>query len=397
MDGNRRWARAQGLPDFDGHAAGVEAIRGLLQHAVRRGVPMLTIYAFSRENWARSDDEVSGLFDLLGHAIASETDELAPRASGSGSWAASTSCRRRPAAIDRRRPGPHRVGHPAPPQRRVELRGPDGARRRVPARSPPRASHPTRSTSGRSARRCTRAACPDPDLVIRTGGEQRISNFLIWQSAYAELVFADCLWPDFGPERLRRGAARVRPPHAPVRPVAREVLRTRALSALVLVPVLLVALCLGLWAIAAVLVLVARFGGIEVFRLLRGAGYPSLALFGTALAVAFVLEACVPPGRRQGHPAARGGRRARRGRRILADRPARRAGRLVRDRVRRRLRRPDRPSSSSSARRGRRCPTARRSRASAPSGAGSCCSSSACGATTRARTSSVARSGATSS
>ncbi len=65
MDGNRRWARARGLSDHEGHAAGVEAIRGLLQHAVRRGVPMLTLYAFSRENWARSDDEVAGLFGLL--------------------------------------------------------------------------------------------------------------------------------------------------------------------------------------------------------------------------------------------------------------------------------------------------------------------------------------------
>ena len=76
MDGNRRWARARGLSELEGHAAGVEAIRGLLRHAVRRGVPVLTLYAFSRENWARPDDEVSGLFGLLEGAIRSETDEL---------------------------------------------------------------------------------------------------------------------------------------------------------------------------------------------------------------------------------------------------------------------------------------------------------------------------------
>ena len=76
MDGNRRWARLRDLPELDGHAAGVEAIRALLRHAVRRGVPVLTLYAFSRENWARSDEEVTGLFDLLEAAIRSETEEL---------------------------------------------------------------------------------------------------------------------------------------------------------------------------------------------------------------------------------------------------------------------------------------------------------------------------------
>ena len=76
MDGNRRWARQRDLPELDGHAAGVEAIRELLRHAVRRGVPVLTLYAFSRENWARSDDEVRGLFELLEAAIRSETEEL---------------------------------------------------------------------------------------------------------------------------------------------------------------------------------------------------------------------------------------------------------------------------------------------------------------------------------
>ena len=76
MDGNRRWARAHGLAELDGHAAGVEAIRTLLRHAVRRAIPVLTLYAFSRENWARSDDEVAGLFGLLEAAIRSETAEL---------------------------------------------------------------------------------------------------------------------------------------------------------------------------------------------------------------------------------------------------------------------------------------------------------------------------------
>ena len=76
MDGNRRWARRHHVPELEGHAAGVEAIRTLLRHVVRRGVPMLSLYAFSRENWGRSDVEVAGLFDLLEQAIRSETAEL---------------------------------------------------------------------------------------------------------------------------------------------------------------------------------------------------------------------------------------------------------------------------------------------------------------------------------
>ena len=162
MDGNRRWARAHGKAELEGHAAGVEAIRGLLQHAVRRGVPMLTLYAFSRENWARSDDEVAGLFELLGQAIRDETDEL--RAQGVrvrllGRLEELPDATR---VVHRRRPRPHGRGHPAPAQHRLELRGSHGARRRVPAHRGLGHPAPTRSTSGRSARRSTRAACPTP-------------------------------------------------------------------------------------------------------------------------------------------------------------------------------------------------------------------------------------------
>jgi len=197
MDGNRRWARARGITDFEGHAAGVEAVRGLLQHAVRRGVPMLTLYAFSRENWARSDDEVTGLFELLARAILSETDELAAQG-----------VRVRLLGRLEELPDETRVaiegalGRTAEGTRlqlnvawnyagRTELV--DAFRRLAAAGTPPeqideRAICEALYTSG----------LPDPDLVIRTGGEQRISNFLIWQSAYAELWFTDCLWPDFG-------------------------------------------------------------------------------------------------------------------------------------------------------------------------------------------------------
>ena len=199
MDGNRRWARSRDLPEIDGHAAGVEAIRNLLRHAVTRGVPVLTLYAFSRENWARTDEEVTGLFGLLEAAIRSETEEL--RAQGVrirllgrlDELPAET----RASILDA-------LGATADGDRlllniafnyagRTELV--DAFRTLAASGIPPEeideaAIGAALYTSG----------LPDPDLVIRTGGEQRLSNFLIWQSAYAEFYWCETLWPDFGPE-----------------------------------------------------------------------------------------------------------------------------------------------------------------------------------------------------
>jgi undecaprenyl diphosphate synthase len=199
MDGNRRWARLRDLSELDGHAAGVEAIRELLRHAVRRGVPVLTLYAFSRENWARSDDEVTGLFGLLEAAIRSETEELqaqgvrirllgrleelpdATRTSIAEALEATSNGDRLLLNIAFNYAG------------RTEIV--DAFRRLV--------------ASGVAADEIDEnaisdvlytAGLPDPDLVIRTGGEQRLSNFLIWQSAYAEFYTCEALWPDFGPE-----------------------------------------------------------------------------------------------------------------------------------------------------------------------------------------------------
>jgi undecaprenyl diphosphate synthase len=161
MDGNRRWARSRGKADFEGHAAGVEAIRGLLRHAVRRGVPMLTLYAFR----------------LLGRL-----EELpdATRASITGALAQTAEGTRLDLNIAWNYAG------------RTEL---VDAFRRILATgvAPEQVDERTISEA------LYTGGLPDPDLVIRTGGEQRISNFLIWQSAYAELVFDECLWPDFGP------------------------------------------------------------------------------------------------------------------------------------------------------------------------------------------------------
>jgi undecaprenyl diphosphate synthase len=199
MDGNRRWARARDLPELDGHAAGVEAIREVLKHAVRRSVPTLTLYAFSRENWARSDDEVIGLFGLLEAAIRSETEELRAqgvrvrllgrleelpvetRASIEDALSATEGGDRLLLNIAFNYAG------------RTELV--DAVRRLVEAGVSADAIDEATISGALYT-----AGLPDPDLVIRTGGEQRLSNFLIWQTAYAEFYTCETLWPDFGPE-----------------------------------------------------------------------------------------------------------------------------------------------------------------------------------------------------
>ena len=199
MDGNRRWARQRDLPELDGHAAGVEAIRELLRHAVRRGVPVLTLYAFSRENWARSDDEVAGLFDLLEAAIRSETEEL--RAQGVrirllGRLDELPDATRNSIgeALDATAGGDRLLLNIAFNYAgRTEI---VDAFRRLVANGTPAAEIDEGAISGA----LYTAGLPDPDLVIRTGGEQRLSNFLIWQSAYAEFYSCEALWPDFGPD-----------------------------------------------------------------------------------------------------------------------------------------------------------------------------------------------------
>jgi undecaprenyl diphosphate synthase len=206
MDGNRRWARARGASEIEGHAAGVEAIREILRHAVRRELPVLTLYAFSRENWARTDDEVVGLFGLLESAIRSETAEL--RAQGV-----------RVRLLGRRDELPpatrasieSALGAPADGDRlllniafnyagRTELV--DAVRAIVRSGAPADAIDEATVAEALYTR-----GLPDPDLVIRTGGEHRLSNFLIWQAAYAELITSDTLWPDFGPADLDEALA----------------------------------------------------------------------------------------------------------------------------------------------------------------------------------------------
>lgn len=199
MDGNRRWARAHGVSELEGHAAGVEAIRGVVRHAVRRGLPVLTLYAFSRENWARSDEEVGGLFELLEAAVRSETPELRAQGVrvnllGRADELPAETRRSIEVGLDATEQGTRLLLNIAFNYAgRTELV--DAFRRLAASGTPPEGIDEAAISGALYT-----AGLPDPDLVVRTGGEQRLSNFLIWQSAYAEYYFCPDLWPDFGPD-----------------------------------------------------------------------------------------------------------------------------------------------------------------------------------------------------
>jgi undecaprenyl diphosphate synthase len=196
MDGNRRWARAHGVPELEGHAAGVDKIRWLVEHAIRRGIAVLSLYAFSRENWARSDDEVAGLFALLDQAIRAETPELVRqgvRVRVSGRLAevpadVRDSIMEALAATE----GGARLTLNIAFNYAGRTEIVDAVRAIVEAGTP---AHEIDEAT--VAAHLYTTGLPDPDLVIRTGGEQRLSNFLIWQSAYAEFHTCAALWPDF--------------------------------------------------------------------------------------------------------------------------------------------------------------------------------------------------------
>jgi undecaprenyl diphosphate synthase len=199
MDGNRRWARARGLPEFEGHSAGVGAIRPIVRHAAEVGVEVLSVYAFSRENWGRSPDEVGALFAILEEAIRRETDDLVAegvkvRLLGRIDELPEATRQSIGRALERTAGGRRMVLNVAfNYSGRSEIV--DAIRRIV-----------RMGTSADAIDEATvahllyTAGLPDPDLVIRTGGEERISNFLIWQSAYAEMYSTPVLWPDFDPD-----------------------------------------------------------------------------------------------------------------------------------------------------------------------------------------------------
>ena len=198
-DGNRRWARDRGLPVLAGHVQGIEAIRPVVRRARDVGVETLSVYTFSTENWARPDDEVSGLFGLIDGAVRQYTDELIEegvrvRVIGRLHEAPSDVQRSIRAAEDRTRSGTRLTLNICfNYSGRAEIV--DAVRALVAAGADPNAID-----EAHFAEHLYTAGQPDVDLLIRTGGDRRTSNFLVWQAAYAELVFCDKFWPEFDVE-----------------------------------------------------------------------------------------------------------------------------------------------------------------------------------------------------
>ena len=200
MDGNGRWARAHGLPRVAGHRAGAEAVRRTIRAAIRYGVRWLTLYAFSAENWRRSAAEVLDLTGLLRHYLKSEIASLAAegvRLSVIGEPG------RFPADVQAELTAAE--GLTAGNERlHLTVALSYGARAEIVAAARAAAAaiasgglDPRALDEERFGRLLATAGTPDPDLIVRTSGEQRLSNFLLWQAAYSELVFLDVLWPDF--------------------------------------------------------------------------------------------------------------------------------------------------------------------------------------------------------
>ena len=200
MDGNGRWARDRHLPRALGHRSGMTAVREVIEGSVEAGVEFLSLFAFSRENWERPASEVEALMSLLVEYVGREADELTVK--GVRVRVLGDLSRLTPAATDA---VADVVGRTAANSRLVlNLFISYGARDEIVRAAQALAREaaagtldPEAITEAMLSARLYTADCPDPDLLIRTSGEQRISNFLLWQLAYAEFVITPVLWPDF--------------------------------------------------------------------------------------------------------------------------------------------------------------------------------------------------------
>jgi undecaprenyl diphosphate synthase len=206
MDGNGRWAKARGLPRIFGHRKGAEAVRRTIQSAGDLGVTYLTLFGFSSENWNRSEKEVGELMRLLRYYLQSETADLHSKGVriqviGDRTKFSSDTVQLIEFAEEQTKSNQKLT---------LILALSYGARQEITAtvRAIARDAaagklQPDEIDESFVSGNLLTAGIPDPDLLIRTSGEQRISNFLLWQLAYTELVFDDCLWPDFGEQNLK--------------------------------------------------------------------------------------------------------------------------------------------------------------------------------------------------
>jgi undecaprenyl diphosphate synthase len=206
MDGNGRWAARRGLERIAGHERGTENIRRITQAAAELGIEYLTLWAFSTENWRRPADEIAGIMRILGEAIDREVDELDRQGAqlrhiGSLEGLAPHLRQAVLAAIARTRHNDRLI---------LTLAFNYGGRQEIVAAVRDIVASgalPQDIDEETIAAHLFTGDMPDPDLIIRTSGEIRMSNFLLWQSAFAELYFTPVLWPDFGPDDLRAAVA----------------------------------------------------------------------------------------------------------------------------------------------------------------------------------------------
>ena len=206
MDGNGRWAAKRGLPRVAGHRAGAEAVRKVLKAAVKEGVKVLTLYAFSSENWRRSEEEVSDLKGLLGFYLERELDELSRqgvrlRLIGDPGAFGPQLMERLERAVERTAKNDRltlvvALNYGA----RSEIAA---AARKLATKASANEIDPSAIDEAVVGAELMTSELPELDLLIRTSGEKRLSNFLLWQAAYAELIFTDALWPDFDEAALR--------------------------------------------------------------------------------------------------------------------------------------------------------------------------------------------------
>lgn len=203
MDGNGRWANKRFMPRGVGHKAGVDSLINTVNACTDRGIPYLTVFAFSSENWKRPEEEVSGLMSLLvvalsKHLLKLKTDGVQIRVVGDSDHVS-----------DKVREALSNAEKATSDNKKLVLTVAfnyggrwdivQACKKAMAAGVPPEAL-----TEQVLSQYMAMAYAPDPDLFIRTGGEVRLSNFLLWQSAYAELYFTDCLWPDFDAAELDR-------------------------------------------------------------------------------------------------------------------------------------------------------------------------------------------------
>lgn len=203
MDGNGRWATRRFLPRLAGHRQGVESLRRCVHACVQRGVGVLTVFAFSSENWNRPADEVSGLMDLLAKALTREVPQLA-RDGVQVHFVGEKS-----GISAQVREGLQRTEAATAGNQRLVLNVcfNYGGRWDITQAAAALAARGEPITEASLHAAMGMAHVPDPDLLIRTGGERRISNFLLWQAAYTELYFSDRLWPDFDEAALDEAIA----------------------------------------------------------------------------------------------------------------------------------------------------------------------------------------------